>query len=347
MTGPRLEVLAGRTVEQTRTELLLRARAVGDEAGRVALASASAVALASRLEGAALSTPVIARLAAGECPTVVVQGNCDQLFAFQPSREGPSGRTAARVPGHGISTGSGRLGGGASLGGVVLADLLGDGTLATLAATTAADGHARLVAYGPAHQVLWGHDFDDLPGAAPEWNIGGLTLWFAGRFTDPHRDDVLVNIRRSTMHSDETFLLDGRTGRELWHRVKGGNAAGNQAPAAEAGGLSTITTATVGTMPSVFIPTSSWFSRGERVGSCSIAIPIMMYSKTHGPSTPFRLSLTFCIWGECKCSSAAIQRFWRFSAATVLPRGSKAPPRAGPTCCPELVTLTATEPLSF
>ena len=47
------------------------------------------------------------------------------------------------------------------------------------------------------------------------------SFWFPGRFNDPHRDDVLVSLARAQTHSEESFLLDGRTGTELWHRTVG------------------------------------------------------------------------------------------------------------------------------
>lgn len=118
-------------------------------------------------------------------------------------------------------TGSGNMAGGVPWGGFVLADLDGSGTLATLAAESAPEGHARLAALAPDGRERWHHHFPRFPGAAPEWNIGGLTMWFAGHFRDPRRCDVLVSLRRSTMHSDETYLLDGRTGEEIWKRTEG------------------------------------------------------------------------------------------------------------------------------
>ncbi|QEH31770.1 FG-GAP repeat protein [Aquisphaera giovannonii] len=228
IAGPHLEALAGRGEPAGRAEVLVRARVPGDEASDVALSSLEGTILCSRREAPPLSTPVAGRLDPRGRPSVVVQGACDRLVAFQPERGGRPAKAIARRPGRGLYTGSGRFGGGAGYGGVVLADLLGDGSLAVVAATSSPDGHARLVAYGPTGRPLWEHDFDDLPGSPPEWNLGGLTLWFAGKFTDPRRDDVLVNIRRSTMHSDEAFLLDGRDGRQVWHRTQGANAAGNQ-----------------------------------------------------------------------------------------------------------------------
>jgi len=228
VAGPHLEALAGHSAASGECEILVRARVPGDDPEHLSLSEASARSLAARRVGMPVSSPVIGRLAPSSVPSVVVQGACERLIMFQPHAAQLALPAPVHVPGRGIYTGSGRFAGGASFGGVVLADLLGNGTLAAVAATRAEDGHARLVAYGSGGQEIWHHDFPDLPGAIPEWNIGGLTLWFSGHFTHPRRCDVLVSIRRSTMHSDETLLLDGRTGNQVWHRIEGGNAAGNQ-----------------------------------------------------------------------------------------------------------------------
>jgi hypothetical protein len=52
------------------------------------------------------------------------------------------------------------------------------------------------------------------------WNTGGIILWQTGHFTDARRRDVLVTIRRSMMHSEETVLLSGRDGGEVWRRKR-------------------------------------------------------------------------------------------------------------------------------
>ncbi len=102
--------------------------------------------------------------------------------------------------------------------GPVVADLAGDGRRALLLAAASPGGFARLQALDLSGRALWQHDFPNIPGTAPVWNTGGIVLWQAGHFTDPRRQDVLVTIRRSMMHSEETALLSGRDGRELWHR---------------------------------------------------------------------------------------------------------------------------------
>lgn len=67
---------------------------------------------------------------------------------------------------------------------------------------------------------IWHHDFEDIPGTPPIWNTGGILLWQTGHFTARGRQDVLVTIRRSMMHSEETALLSGQDGREIWRRAR-------------------------------------------------------------------------------------------------------------------------------
>ena len=43
-------------------------------------------------------------------------------------------------------------------------------------------------------------------------------LWQAGHFTSKDKMDVLLTVRRSIMHSEETALLSGEDGRQIWHR---------------------------------------------------------------------------------------------------------------------------------
>ena len=67
--------------------------------------------------------------------------------------------------------------------------------------------------------VIWQQVFENIPGTAPVWNSGGVTLWKTGNFTSRNRQDVLVSVRRNIMGSDETYLLSGEDGKVLWHRV--------------------------------------------------------------------------------------------------------------------------------
>ena len=97
-----------------------------------------------------------------------------------------------------------------------------------------------MVAYSFKGERVWHHDFPKFSGAPPEWNNGGLTMWFLGRFTDPRRDDVLVTLRRGMMHSDEAHLIDGRAGREVWTRTQGGTGAFGKYPRGCGGALMAV-----------------------------------------------------------------------------------------------------------
>jgi hypothetical protein len=104
--------------------------------------------------------------------------------------------------------------------GPVVADLRGDHGRQLLYATASPSGCARLICQELLGAVVWIHDFPDLPGNGPVWNTGGVILWQTGHFRDRQRRDILVTVRRSLMHSEETLLLDGQDGRELWRRQR-------------------------------------------------------------------------------------------------------------------------------
>jgi outer membrane protein assembly factor BamB len=80
-----------------------------------------------------------------------------------------------------------------------------------LLAREAPDGSASLVAVGLDGRERWSRAFRD-------HTAGGMTYWVAGHFRFCDRLDVAITLARSMMHSDDTFLLDGRTGQIVWHR---------------------------------------------------------------------------------------------------------------------------------
>jgi hypothetical protein len=103
----------------------------------------------------------------------------------------------------------------------VVTDLAGDEQRQVIYATEAPTGCARIVARRLDGSEAWHHDFPEIAGQAPVWNQGGAILWQTGHFTDPQRRDVLVTVRRSMMHSEETALLSGVDGHEVWRRARG------------------------------------------------------------------------------------------------------------------------------
>ncbi|MCL6590046.1 MAG: hypothetical protein K6U80_08855 [Firmicutes bacterium] len=100
--------------------------------------------------------------------------------------------------------------------GVLVADLDQDGRKEVIFARETLDGNASLVAVSPEGFIKWEHSFTGLDGSMPVWNLGGVTYWQTGHFTTQDRLDVYVSIRRSKMHSDIGYLLNGENGNILW-----------------------------------------------------------------------------------------------------------------------------------
>jgi len=101
--------------------------------------------------------------------------------------------------------------------GVLAADLDGDGTKELVLARPDAEGRASVVALRHDGSVLWSRSFRHFHGRREVYRLGGLRHLFVARLTDPNRYDVVVNVMRTIMHSDESYALSGRTGGILWH----------------------------------------------------------------------------------------------------------------------------------
>ena len=160
------------------------------------------------------SPPIVVRDRSLGQPQILVQGHGTELVALSAAHGTEPPRVQRRFPGRGQATNW------PETLGPVAANLLGQGCWHILYAASAPGGEARLVAADLAGRTLWHHDFPAIPGEAPIWNVGGIILWQAGHFTHPGRQDVLVTVRRSMMHSDETYLLSGLDGKVLWHRPR-------------------------------------------------------------------------------------------------------------------------------
>jgi hypothetical protein len=217
-TGPNLEVVSMQIGSASTPQILATVELFGDATGHsVLLDSYAAQIVESRLVGPGPTSAVVGQLTGDGAPTVVVGGSTEQLVAFEV--DSWTGATAVQwsAKGRGEYVGSGNFQGQLGLGNVILADLAGSGVLVTIAATQSAAGYARVVALDPYGNQLWLRDFP-FPGSPPEWNVGGLTTFKAGNFRGPNRQDVIVSLRQSTMHSDVYFLLDGETGEIVWTR---------------------------------------------------------------------------------------------------------------------------------
>jgi hypothetical protein len=209
LTGPYLEVIA------TRPNLGVLIKTLATEEIKLTTVNAKIKAVASWLGGVPNSPVAIGKLNAESIPTLVVQGSGEKIVAFNPYSEQ---KLLWRRPGRGMATGGSHAIGHSDMGGIVLADVTGDGNLETLAATIGENGCARLVAYDAAGNIVWLHDFVDIPGKTPVHNIAGLTHWFAGRFTNPTHDDILATPRPKS--HEEGIMLSGTDGTLIWHRTR-------------------------------------------------------------------------------------------------------------------------------
>ena len=152
-------------------------------------------------------SPIV--LSAPEGAYLVTETSNDRVAAYRLGRGRPA--LAWERPGRGMDTGSGPAGGLAG------ADLDGDGRPEVLLGGQDPDsGAAVLSSVGLDGVPRWRYVFAGYDSERPRWNWGGLTLWTPAYLSRPDRQDVYVNTRRGTMHSDVSFVLDGRTGRLHW-----------------------------------------------------------------------------------------------------------------------------------
>lgn len=190
------------------------------ETDRVELTGVLARSVCSRRVPEVPSPVLVGRLTPDSPPALIAQGAGERIVAFELSANGTGTRSLWSVPGRGMHEGSYHRSGGAEFSGVNLADLRGDGRLATVLGRRGPADQARLAAVDPDGQEIWHRDFDMLPGGPPGFTLPGLSFWFAGRFTDRGRDDILAAVKSGV--GTRLVLLDGRSGREIWNRFAGG-----------------------------------------------------------------------------------------------------------------------------
>jgi outer membrane protein assembly factor BamB len=103
--------------------------------------------------------------------------------------------------------------------GPTIARLTEDGNRCLIVAGATPDGTACLAAIDlTTSKCLWHQKFDRFSAGQRFWNSGGPLLWQSGQFTQRGRQDILITLARSNMHSEETFLLCGQTGTVKWNR---------------------------------------------------------------------------------------------------------------------------------
>lgn len=199
--------------------MLLRSRHAPGEPANISVVNARLIPGDTKRAGIGPGTVAAVWPRGARRPFLAVQGSGEEIAVFEPPQDAASAPKIRRIDGRGQSTQW------PEARGPVIADLFGDGRRQLLYATAAPNGSARFIAADLRGRALWHHDFPEIPGSAPVWNTGGIVLWQAGHFTPNGRtgqrgsgQDVLVTVRRSMMHSEETCLLAGQDGRQLWRR---------------------------------------------------------------------------------------------------------------------------------
>jgi outer membrane protein assembly factor BamB len=167
---------------------------------------------------------VVGTFSPSEGPTILFEGANNDIVALAPPAKGQGAGVGQAVS---LPTGSNRQANSLphpllrwripGVGAVVLADVNGDGAPEVVFADWAESGEGVIVAADGRGKALWRHRVSGFPGPRPPWNFGGITSWWVGHYTAKGHCDVWASARRSTMHSDEAWMLRGTDGAELWH----------------------------------------------------------------------------------------------------------------------------------
>jgi len=189
-------------------DALLRARGPLDQLGEIQAQGRRLSVAQSNVVSNGASPPVV--IAGERGAVVVVADTLDTVSGWRVGVESPE-RLWTR-PGRAMTTQAPQMLG------IVGGDIDGDGMAEALAIRPAASGEAELVAYRADGSEAWSHVVEGYGARAPVWNEGGVTRWAVGHFLDPERLDVLVAVRRSIMHSDETWLIRADTRETVWQR---------------------------------------------------------------------------------------------------------------------------------
>ncbi len=156
--------------------------------------------------------PLVGRFEKNGRPLIVSPYGSGEVALVQPprtSKESP--RILWHRPGRG-QTDSAEGG----FWGAEVADLFNDGKREVIVSSQATSGEALLLAYNINGKVCWRHAFPGFAGVPPDWNNGGMVQWMASSFTRDGASEVFATLRRSVMHTDESVVVDVKTGKEVW-----------------------------------------------------------------------------------------------------------------------------------
>ncbi len=149
--------------------------------------------------------PKVGKLGNHRVPTILTPGGPGEILAIQPpNREQPDPKVIWSR--HGSRY-------------FLMADTDGKGDLEVVYVSEGSDGQGRAVCVNEAGHPIWETDLFGFPGVPNIWNTAGVTSLFAGKFTGVgFRTDIFLTARRSTMHSNEGFVLSGEDGSLIWRR---------------------------------------------------------------------------------------------------------------------------------
>jgi len=211
--GPGLEAVAARDVDEDGVpELLARLRSAGPDA-RIEVSGGDARLISMRSAGARPTSPIAADLNQDGRPELVLNDGAGGIIALSCDSDPQAGKldlqTLWRVPGRAMADSQ------TQWYGVQAADVDQDGQLEVMVGGCDDRGQAELRVLDGTGAIEWSRTFPHIDGSNPVWNRGCLTYWsivqIGGR---PH---VYASVRRSLMHSDESYLLAGSDGAVLWH----------------------------------------------------------------------------------------------------------------------------------
>ena len=227
LTGPpgaAMEAVSVRSASAGGAQTLVHLRGRGGPRAVVEAADAGTRLLQwSRSAFTPAGTPVVVDLEGDGSVEVVVQAGTEEIVCLRAPAPGQAPHLRWQVAGFGQTNNSPHHKG------VVAADLDGDGSFEVLLARRADTGSASLVALAADGSTRWQHVFEGFDGRMPIWNFSGLSYWNTGRFTVPDRRDVFATLRRGKIGSEIGFVLNGRTGGEVWR------SAGYDLPADHSG----------------------------------------------------------------------------------------------------------------
>lgn len=198
-----------------RREVLLKVRTAAP-GGEAQAAGALLTVEDTHATGARPTSPVAADLDGDGRPEIVVNDDAGGIVALDVERrEGDSGLGISerwRVRGRAMADSQ------TYWYGVQVWDVDGDAQPEIIVGRSNDRGQAELVVLDQSGVPQWARSFPGIDGSDPVWNRGCLTYWAV--VDAGGQPAIYASVRRSLMHSDESYLLRGIDGEVIWHQDK-------------------------------------------------------------------------------------------------------------------------------